>query len=90
MCGINGIVLLGKRSDFRLRDGYIAQLDTMNDSIAHRGPDSVGTFVKEPIAFGFRRLSIIDLSEAADQPMESADGEIILTILYLLSLFIKV
>lgn len=48
------------------------------DKVAHRGPDGAGWRVFEsragPVALGHRRLSIIDLSEAAAQPMEYADG----------------
>jgi asparagine synthase (glutamine-hydrolysing) len=54
----------------------------MSDRIAHRGPDSAGTWSHESdwgaVHLGFRRLSIIDLSTAADQPL-SKDG---LTIIY--------
>jgi asparagine synthase (glutamine-hydrolysing) len=48
------------------------------DKVAHRGPDGSGWRVFEssagPVALGHRRLSIIDLSDAASQPMEYADG----------------
>ena len=49
----------------------------MTDRIAHRGPDSVGSWSLEEdrlaIHLGFRRLSIIDLSTAADQPLRKHD-----------------
>jgi asparagine synthase (glutamine-hydrolysing) len=45
----------------------------MADAIAHRGPDDVGFFHDGPVALGFRRLAIIDLSAAGHQPM-SLDG----------------
>ncbi|GAB4482708.1 MAG: N-acetylglutaminylglutamine amidotransferase [Burkholderiaceae bacterium] len=51
----------------------------MRDRMAHRGPDSAG-FWREPqgrIALGHRRLSIIDLSEAAGQPMASPAGDVV-------------
>ena len=48
----------------------------MNDLIAHRGPDSDGIYIKHPICFGFRRLSIIDLTDDANQPMLSNNGKI--------------
>ena len=41
----------------------------MNQLIIHRGPDAEGYFFFENIAFGHRRLSIIDLSEKGNQPM---------------------
>jgi len=48
------------------------------EKVAHRGPDGAGWQVFEgsagPVALGHRRLSIIDLSEAASQPMGYADG----------------
>lgn len=47
----------------------------MTDAIAHRGPDGEGHWVEEneQLALGHRRLSIIDLSDAASQPMHFAD-----------------
>ena len=48
------------------------------DAVAHRGPDGSGWLVfnsaRGPAALGHRRLSIIDLSDAAQQPMSYADG----------------
>ena len=44
------------------------------DAIAHRGPDASKLHVANPITVGFRRLSIIDLSAEANQPMFAADG----------------
>lgn len=42
---------------------------SMTDQMSHRGPDAQGIYVDEKVAFGHRRLSIIDLSDAANQPM---------------------
>lgn len=42
--------------------------------MAHRGPDADGHFVEGPVALGHRRLSILDLSTAANQPMYSHNG----------------
>lgn len=42
--------------------------------IHHRGPDDEGTFFSGPVGFGFRRLSILDLSPAGHQPMQTPDG----------------
>jgi asparagine synthase (glutamine-hydrolysing) len=73
MCGIAGC--------YQQADGH-KLVDVMTDRIAHRGPDSAGVWSHEDdrvtVQLGFRRLSIIDLSTAADQPMRS-DG---LTIVY--------
>ena len=53
------------------------------DVVAHRGPDGQGWRVFDtvcgPLALGHRRLSIIDLSDAATQPMSSADGRLWVT-----------
>jgi asparagine synthase (glutamine-hydrolysing) len=66
---------------YRQADGQ-KLVDVMSECIAHRGPDSTGTWSHEAnwgaIHLGFRRLSIIDLSSAADQPL-SKDG---LTIIF--------
>ena len=68
MCGIAGI--LG-RIDGRNR----AALQRMTDALAHRGPDGAGIWESSPdpdgvgCLLGHRRLSIIDLSSAGDQPM---------------------
>jgi asparagine synthase (glutamine-hydrolysing) len=61
MCGIAGI--LNKKS-FPTRE----QIKGMTDAMSHRGPDAEGFYLDGPIAFGHRRLSIIDLSDAANQP----------------------
>ncbi|HEY3914183.1 MAG TPA: asparagine synthase (glutamine-hydrolyzing) [Verrucomicrobiae bacterium] len=47
-------------------------LEAMKNSIIHRGPDDHGTFIDGPLGFGFRRLSIIDLS-LGHQPMSDQD-----------------
>lgn len=77
MCGINGIISL-KSGKFSFPEKIETSLQSMNTCLVHRGPDSDGTFVKYPIAFGFRRLSIIDLTATANQPMVSMNGSIVL------------
>lgn len=66
MCGITGIFTFSKQ----LNPAWIKQ---MTDVIAHRGPNSDGFFVSEnkKLALGHRRLSIIDLSDSANQPFYS-------------------
>src|SRR5437870_5179508 len=49
-------------------------LTRMTRSIAHRGPDDEGFFVDGPVGLGNRRLSIVDLSPAGHQPMQTLDG----------------
>lgn len=50
----------------------------MRDEVRHRGPDGVGIWVSPDrrVGLGFRRLAIVDLSEAANQPMVNEDGSI--------------
>ena len=49
----------------------------MANVLAHRGPDGEGSFAAEPgVAFGHRRLAIIDLSDAGIQPFASDDGRL--------------
>ena len=62
MCGIAGIAGMKDTEDAR------CTIERMTDRIAHRGPDADGFFVDDGVALGHRRLSIIDLSEAANQP----------------------
>src|SRR5258708_24945541 len=68
MCGIAGIV------DFKNIPAERAVIQRMTDCMAHRGPDSDGFFVDGNVAFGHRRLSIIDLSSAANQPFPDSSG----------------
>lgn len=73
MCGITGILN---------RDGSPvdrAVLGAMTRSLAHRGPDGEGNFVDGTLGFGHRRLSIIDLSAAGHQPMETPEGDLVIT-----------
>jgi asparagine synthase (glutamine-hydrolysing) len=58
-------------------------VDAMRDRLAHRGPDGAGTWIERrgsyAVALAHRRLSIIDLSDAAKQPMFGADGRVAIT-----------
>ncbi|MCE3280650.1 MAG: asparagine synthase, glutamine-hydrolyzing [Bacteroidetes bacterium] len=67
MCGINGIYGIKNIGESK------QMLHSMNMCMKHRGPDDEGVFAEEGIALGHRRLSIIDLSDAGHQPMESYD-----------------
>jgi len=78
MCGINGFISLDNSIDIKTQEDIKSKISLMNDLIAHRGPDSDGIFMKNPICFGFRRLSIIDLTDDANQPMLSTDGKIVI------------
>ena len=66
MCGIAGEVARGRSADL----GAIAK---MADSMVPRGPDSGGFWAQDGIAFGHRRLAIIDLSSHGQQPMHDPD-----------------
>ena len=63
MCGIAGILSFNASVD-KNSDTVIK----MTNALAHRGPDADGFFVKNEIALGHRRLSIIDLSSSSNQP----------------------
>ncbi len=67
MCGICGIT---KNDEGALR--------VLQDTIVHRGPDGEGVFLSDGIGLGHRRLSIIDLSDNATQPMTSADDRYVI------------
>lgn len=69
MCGIAGILTLNTSNL------SISKLKLMTDAIAHRGPDGDGQWINETaqIGLGHRRLSIIDLSVLANQPMHYLD-----------------
>ena len=75
MCGLSGY--WGHPGD---ADGLREMAQRMADRIAHRGPDDSGTWCDADagIAFGHRRLSIIDLSSAGHQPMPSSSGRFVL------------
>lgn len=51
-------------------------LNRMMDRIIHRGPDMAGEYIDDCIALGFRRLSILDLSDAGKQPMCNEDHSV--------------
>lgn len=72
MCGIAGI--------FSFAGAPVEErhLRAMCDRMVHRGPDGMGTWLSPDrrVGLGHRRLSIIDLSNAAAQPMANEDGSI--------------
>ena len=72
MCGINGIYGLERIGDPK------KTMVQMNRSIEHRGPDATGIYQLNNIIFGHQRLKIIDLSDAANQPFTSSNGEYVL------------
>lgn len=62
MCGIAGFIETNPKTK-------LGQLQKMARSLAHRGPDDEGFYLKNGVGLGFQRLSIIDLSKAGHQPM---------------------
>ena len=74
MCGIAGSLAVGN-SSFLVSKAFI---ESMRDAMVHRGPDGCGVWVAPDgrIGLGHRRLSIIDLSDAAAQPMSNEDGRL--------------
>lgn len=73
MCGISGFISTQLNK---------ANLQNINGVISHRGPDADGFFFSEQkdynIGLGHRRLSILDLRSAANQPMFSHDGRYVI------------
>lgn len=72
MCGITGILHFQQLSDPQSR------VKKMTDALAHRGPDAEGFYHDPCISMGHRRLSIIDLSDAANQPFHDPNGRYVL------------
>ncbi len=73
MCGIAGFLNLNRQP------ASASFAKAMSDAIAHRGPDGDGVYVDGALAFGHRRLAIIDLSPGGRQPMSTADGRFVIT-----------
>lgn len=67
MCSINGFTFSNKNL-----------LEKMNQATKHRGPDGTGVYFDESISLGHNRLSILDISHSADQPMQSSDGNLVI------------
>jgi len=72
MCGLAGVFeRRGRRVDRPV-------MERMAAAIAHRGPDGEGFLLDNNFALAFRRLAILDLTAAADQPMNTPDGRFVL------------
>jgi len=72
MCGIAGIL------EFNNGAADAGIIRRMTDAMSHRGPDADGFFTENELAFGHRRLSIIDLSAAANQPFFDHTGRYVM------------
>jgi asparagine synthase (glutamine-hydrolysing) len=76
MCGIAGALNVeGDPAGAPITEELVTR---MRDALAHRGPDGARTWVRPDgrIGLGFRRLAIVDLSDAAMQPLASEDGSV--------------
>lgn len=71
MCGITGYLSFNHKINRE-------DLATMTQRLQHRGPDAEGLYTDEFCGLGHRRLSIIDLSDRANQPMASSNGRYII------------
>ncbi|RFB12578.1 asparagine synthase (glutamine-hydrolyzing) [Bacillus sp. HNG] len=72
MCGFVGF------ADSKLEIDKVQVINDMMDTIIHRGPDSGNYFSDDRATLGFRRLSIIDLTDEGNQPMLNEDGSCVL------------
>ena len=69
MCGICGVVALGRPAETETTWAMLAEL-------RHRGPDGEDVFAAPGVALGHTRLAIIDLSDRGKQPFASDDGSL--------------
>lgn len=70
MCGLSGWLSFGRRPDPRV-------VAAMTGTLAHRGPDHGAVTDLGPLVLGHRRLSVIDLSAGANQPLEDVSGRFV-------------
>src|ERR1039458_4386434 len=77
MCGIAGFIAGRAQGAARSIDDLAA---SMSETVRHRGPDDDGVWIdaEAGVALVHRRLFIVDLSPAGDQPMVSADGRYVI------------
>jgi asparagine synthase (glutamine-hydrolysing) len=77
VCGIAGFVDLASRHTAEQMERAVT---AMRDTLTHRGPDDQGCWIDPArgVAFGHRRLSVIDLSPAGHQPMVSSCGRYVI------------
>jgi len=73
MCGIAGYI---STRGAEVPPGLVQR---MTDAVMHRGPDGGGVWSQDGVAFGHRRLAILDLSELGHQPMEDTTNGCVIT-----------
>jgi asparagine synthase (glutamine-hydrolysing) len=69
MCGITGIIHLPNHESSRLN-----KINAATQQLEQRGPDAGALLKKQGVALGHRRLSILDLSQAGNQPITDSSG----------------
>jgi asparagine synthase (glutamine-hydrolysing) len=74
MCGLTGILSPQDQGAGSLQ----RRAQAMTVALIHRGPDAEGIWAEDGIALGHRRLSILDLSPAGAQPMQSVCGRFVI------------
>ena len=74
MCGLTGVLA----PQHYASEGLRHVVSAMTGALVHRGPDAGAVWAEEGIALGHRRLSILDLSPAGAQPMQSACGRYVI------------
>src|ERR1700745_3436434 len=76
MCGITGFLTSSTKNECEMK----LVVKHMADQLVHRGPDDSGVWVDRlaGVAFGHRRLSILDLSPDGHQPMRSESGRYVI------------
>lgn len=77
MCGITGFIDCAASHDKGSMERVVG---AMSSTLVHRGPDDSGSWIEERcgVAFGFRRLAILDLTSEGHQPMISASGRYVI------------
>ncbi len=75
MCGLAGFLRMPNTPE---RSEHRRWLEAMGQAIKHRGPDADGVWQDEHVGMVHRRLSILDLSDAGNQPMVSASGRYVI------------
>jgi asparagine synthase (glutamine-hydrolysing) len=69
MCGITGIIGFNEKGKT-----FFDKIKAANNCLSKRGPDNEGYYSSSDVVLGHRRLSIIDVSAAGNQPMTDASG----------------
>src|SRR5262245_59886768 len=74
MCGITGF--FARDAATRGDESGAALLESMGETIRHRGPDAHGSTCRDGVGIHSRRLAVLDLSPDGNQPQFSPDGQV--------------